>query len=108
MYKANTSFLRMIIKNLTFVVPVQLVDSFLATAFKATDSITQWVENISVLKLIEQVDPESLNFALQLSFANTTRLEAFDKIVLNSLLEEIQTNFPQELLYFESHLEKVF
>ncbi len=98
----------MIIKNLTFVVPVQLVDPFLASTFKATDAVVQWVDDIKVFKLKEQVDPESLNFAMQLTFSNITRLEAFDKLVIGSLLEEIQSSFPQELLFFESHLEKVF
>ncbi|MCD8540153.1 MAG: hypothetical protein LRY55_10570 [Leadbetterella sp.] len=68
----------MIIKNLTFVVPVRYEDDFLAHAFKATDAVSHWVEDIRAYKIVEQVDPDTFNFAIQLSFSELIRLEAFD------------------------------
>lgn len=98
----------MIIKNLTFVVPVQHEADFLALAFKATDAVNQWVEDIKAYKIVEQLDPESFNFAIQLGFSDLLKLETFNIQVLEDMIREIQAGVPEPVLYFESHLEKIF
>ncbi len=98
----------MIIKNLTFVVPVKYEADFLTQAFKATDSISSWVEEIKAYKLLEQVDPESFNFAIQLGFSDATKLDTFNRQILENMIGEIQSGIDQPVLYFESHLKKVF
>lgn len=98
----------MIIKNLTFVVPVRHEHDFLELAFKATDAVNQWVEDIKAYKLVEQLDPESFNFAIQLSFSNAGKLEDFNTRILENMIGEIQAGIAEPVLYFESHLEKIF
>ncbi len=98
----------MIIKNLTFVVPVRHEHDFLNLAFKATDAVNQWVEDIKAYKLVEQLDPETFNFALQLSFSSPVKLEDFNARVLENMIGEIQAGIAEPVLYFESHLEKIF
>lgn len=98
----------MIIKNITFVVGRSFDKQFLELIFKATDDANQWIDEIKVFRLMEEVDPSSINYAVQLSFINKIRLEAFNNLILNGLLESIQAGSPEPLLYFESHLEKVF
>lgn len=98
----------MIIKNLTFVVPVRYEADFLSLAFKATDAVNHWVEDIKAYKIVEQLDPETFNFAIQLSFANPLKLETFNQQVLEGLIGEIQAGVAEPVLYFESHLEKIF
>jgi hypothetical protein len=98
----------MIIKNITFAVSKPHDERFLKLIFKATDQSSQWIDEIKVFRLMEEIDPSSINYAVQLSFASKIRLEAFDTLILNRLIEEMQAEFPEPLLYFESHLEKVF
>ena len=98
----------MIIKNLTFVIPLRQESAFLALAFRATDALSNRVEDIRAYKLMEQVDPETFNFAIQLAFSNTERLESFNREVLEDLLGEIEAGIDGPLLYFESHLRKIF
>lgn len=98
----------MIIKNLTFVVPLRHESDFLALAFKATDAVSHWVEDIRAYRLMEQVDPESFNFAIQLSFTSPLKLATFNKEILEAMIAEIQAGVTEPVLYFESHLEKIF
>lgn len=98
----------MIIKNLTFVVPVRYETDFLTHAFKATDAVSQWVEDIRAYKIVEQLDPESFNFAIQLGFTTPSKLETFNVQVLEDMIREIQAGVSEPVLYFESHLEKIF
>ncbi|MBX2954152.1 MAG: hypothetical protein KF870_16745 [Leadbetterella sp.] len=98
----------MIIKNLTFVVPIQYEADFLSQVFKATDAVSQWVEDIRAYKIVEQLDPESFNFAVQLGFTTPSSLEAFNVQVLEDMIGEIQAGVSEPVLYFESHLEKIF
>jgi len=97
-----------IIKNLTFVVPVRYENDFPGLAFKATDTLNTWVEDIKAYKLVEQLDPETFNFAIQLSFTNAVKLEDFNKLALEDMIGEIQAGIAEPVLYFESHLEKIF
>lgn len=98
----------MIIKNLTFVVPVRHEADFSALAFKATDAVAQWVEDIKAYKLMEQLDPETFNFAIQLSFSSSVKLEDFNQVALEDMIGKIQAGINEPVLYFESHLEKIF
>ena len=98
----------MIIKNLTFVVPVRYEADFPALAFKATDSVSSWVEEIRAYRLVEQLDPETFNFAIQLSFSSPVRLDLFNQQVLEEMIGNIQDGISEPVLYFESHLEKIF
>ncbi|MDT4850795.1 hypothetical protein FQZ97_849550 [compost metagenome] len=98
----------MIIKNLTFVVPVSEEERFLTLVFKATDAVNHRVEEIKAYKLVEQLDPETFNFAIQLSFDSFLKLEDFNKDVLEGMIAEIQGGVTEPVLYFESHLEKIF
>ncbi len=98
----------MIVKNLTFVVPVRHEADFLSLAFKATDAVSAWVKAIKAYKIVEQLDPETFNFAIQLDFATTSELETFNRDVLEGMIAEIQGGVAEPVLYFESHLEKIF
>lgn len=98
----------MIVKNITFVVPVKVFSDFERLAFTTTDKIADWVDEIRLFKLMEQVDQESLNYAIQLSFSSEPRLIAFNQLVFNKFITDLQEGFSEKLLYFESHLQKVF
>ena len=98
----------MIVKNITFVVSKTREKDFIDIIFKATDLIHQSVEEIKVFKLLEQVEPDSFNYALQLSFQNAEHLEDFNQERLVEMIEHIQNQSREPVLYFESHLEKVF
>lgn len=98
----------MIIKNLTFVVPVKYEADFPALAFKATDAISSRVEEIRAYRLVEQLDPETFNFAIQLSFLNPVSLDDFNQQALEEMIGDIQAGISEPVLYFESHLEKIF
>lgn len=98
----------MIIKNLTFVVPVRHESDFLTHVFKATDAVNPWVEDIKAYKIVEQLDPETFNFAIQLSFTTPLKLETFNQQALERMILEIQAAVAEPVLYFESHLEKIF
>lgn len=98
----------MYIKNLTYVVPTHLSGAFLSSVFSATDAVKQWVDSINAFKLIEQVDPDTYNYTIQLCFSSNIRLETFNNLVLENMLADIQNGFSEGLLYFESHLHKQF
>lgn len=98
----------MVIKNITFVIPHKIEKEFIKVIFNSTDKINQWVDDIMVFKLMEQVDPESFNYAVQLTFKDGNHLNEFNQSYLNRLLEEVQSGFNEPMLYFESHLTKVF
>lgn len=88
--------------------PVRHEHDFLNLAFKATDAVSQWVEDIRAYKLVEQLDPETFNFAIQLSFSSPVKLEDFNARVLENMIGEIRAGIAEPVLYFESHLEKIF
>jgi hypothetical protein len=91
----------MIYKNITFIVPVAKEDVFLHHAKALTDP---WVEDIQGFKLIEQVDPESVNFTIQIKFEDPTALENFDTVTFVEFINALQTELKETLLFFESHL----
>lgn len=101
-------YAEMIIKNITFVIPHRVEKEFIKIIFDSTDKINQWVDDIKVFKLMEQVDPESFNYAVQLSFKDSKHLNEFNQNYLYELIEEVQSGFTEPMLYFESHLTKVF
>jgi hypothetical protein len=95
----------MIYKNVTFVIPVNKEQEFLNITKQVLQDLPPWVSDIRGFKLIEQVDPESVNFAVQILFTEEAHLEAFD---LHKLVKDIQDHLQEQVLFFESHLEKWF
>jgi hypothetical protein len=95
----------MIYKNITFLVPVAKEADFLRHAQALT---SPWVEDIQGFKLIEQVDPESVNYTLQIKFEEASALEYFDTVTLVAFINTLQEKLKEPVLFFESHLHPWF
>lgn len=91
----------MIFKNITFVVPVAKEAAFVQHAKALTNP---WVLDIQGFQLIERVDPESVNFTLQIKFEDPEALQHFDEVTLVNFINALQRELKEPLLFFESHL----
>lgn len=95
----------MVVKNLTFVVEDVNEHDLVAAIKQQLAFLADWCDVVSFFKLQEKVDPDSQNFALQLSFTGLSQLETFNNVVLDRVILDIQNVVP--VLYFESHLERI-
>ncbi len=96
----------MVVKNLTFVVEDVNEHVLIAAIKQQLPFLADWCDEVSFFKLQEKVDPDSQNFALQLSFTGLSQLETFNNVVLDRVILDIQNVVP--ILYFESHLERIY
>lgn len=98
----------MFIKNITYVVPLSLASDFERVAFQATDEISSWVSDIKLFKIKEQVDADSYNYTIQLFFDAEAMLIPFNHLAFENFTKRMQSEFKEPLLFFDSHMQKIF
>ena len=73
----NTLFLFMYLKNITFSVLKEISSEFEDWLKPEIDIIKIWAEQVSMLKLLTQIDPESIIYPILFSFNSKEQLDIF-------------------------------
>lgn len=97
----------MIIKNITFVIQDVYFDTFLQLLKEETHVVKDWAEDVQLLKVQEKVDPNATSIAVQLSFKSNYNMQVFTNLLKDTFIQKVQSKHPEQLLYFETHLEKL-
>ncbi|MCP9769989.1 DUF4286 family protein [Lacihabitans sp. LS3-19] len=96
----------MYLKNITFSVLKEVSNDFEVWLKPEIEIIKIWAEEVSMFKLLTQVDPESINYSIQFSFKSKEQLDIFMQLNLDQFLAKTQSKFEGKILHFVTLLEK--